>query len=167
MRGPPSFIASERSEREEEIGRSGGGREDRNLPYGHVKGDGSKRGGCGGPGTAVGFAERAGGSLGSAGPSRAHGRETYSEKIVPVTVIEITWLSTRQDDSTTKWNEYVHSGFPKHVIVHSAELGNEAKGCATVGSLEPYVGQAVDEMVRNGMDIAEWPTFREGRMKKS
>lgn len=49
-------------------------------------------------------------------------------------------------------NEYGGTGFPKSVFVHRKEMGNEAEGSHTVGSLEPFLGRALDGMGASGMD---------------
>lgn len=62
-------------------------------------------------------------------------------------MIKMTSPKTSQERVTEKWNKFARAWFPKYVVLHRKGAGNEAEECATVGSLEPFSGQALDETV--------------------
>lgn len=74
----------------------------RDLPYGKVRRDWSRRNGCPKPDTAVSRAGRAESSSDFSSSATAQGLVNYSEKCVPVAVVEDTSSSTWQEDLATK-----------------------------------------------------------------
>lgn len=51
------------------------------------------------------------------------------------------------------------------MVVHWKELGNKAKGCASVRLIESFPAQTVDEMVADEMEVAGAHRFRNGTRK--
>lgn len=125
------------------------------LPYGEVRGAKSKRNGCREPYTAVSIARRAQSSSGSGGLCRVHGRVTYIEKNVRVTVMEVTGSLIWQKDVATEWNDYARAGFSNDVTVLYGG-GNEAGGSIIMLSLQHFRGQALDETAGSGMEDVTW-----------
>lgn len=78
-----------------------------------------------------------------------YGRVTYSERNIPVLVIQVTITSAWQRIWTTKRNELARVDFSEFVIVHRGRFGIEVEGCVIARSLEPFPGQAVDEMLES------------------
>lgn len=69
-------------------------------------------------------------------------------------MIEATSPTTWQDDVTVEYNEFAGTEFPVYAVLHRKvpnELGNPAEGCATVGLLEQFSGQVLNEMVAGGV----------------
>lgn len=59
--------------------------------------------------------------------------------------------TTWQEDVVVKWNEYNRTGFSKYVVELRKKVGNKTDGCVIVGSLQPCLGQAVNEMVPSAL----------------
>lgn len=63
----------------------------------------------------------------------------------------MTGITTWQKNATFKLSDYAGAGFSKYVFVHRKGVRNEAEGCVTVGSPEPFLGQAVNEIEASEM----------------
>lgn len=74
----------------------------RDVLYGEVRGDGSKRSGSREPDIAVSFATIAENLSDSGSLHRVHGPVTYTEKSFRIAVIEVKSPSKWQEDLTTK-----------------------------------------------------------------
>lgn len=57
--------------------------------------------------------------------------------------------------------------FPKYVIVHHGQVENEAEDCTTVGPLEPFQEQEVEEMMDSEKDNVGRRRLRQDRAKTS
>lgn len=97
-----SSSASEKKGKGKGSARSGKVEEKRNLRYGEFRRNESKRSGCREPHTAFSFARKAESLWDSDSPRGVHGRVNYSEKNVPVAVIEVRWPLTWQEDLIAK-----------------------------------------------------------------
>lgn len=60
-----------------------------------------------------------------------------------------------QDEVSAKSIKKARARNPKYVVVHCKEVGNKSQGCDVLGSLEPFPGQYVQEMVGIGTKDAE------------
>lgn len=80
-------------------------------------------------------------------PSGAAACETYSSEKVPAAVIEVINPKRWQKEVTARRNEYARAELPEYVVVHRKIMRYERERCVPVGSLEPFHGQAVNEMV--------------------
>lgn len=116
------------------------------LPYGELKGGGSRRIGCRESDSTVSLARTAESSSHAANLRRVLGLATPSDKNVSAAVFEVTSSRTWQE-GLSMCNEYARTSFSEDVIVHRGGIENEADGCVMVGSLEHFRGQAVEETV--------------------
>lgn len=95
----------------------GGGR---NLRCGAVRRVGSKKSSYREPDTAVSLTRNVQSSSNFGSSDRLHGLVAYGEKKFSVAVIEVASSLAWQSALTTKWNDYVRTGFPKYVTEHRA-----------------------------------------------
>lgn len=133
--------------------------------YKKVEGNGSTRARCHEPETCLSIARSVDCSSNSDSTGDISARETYSRDTISIAVIDLASSTTWQEDVTAVWDEYAKTGGSEYVIAHRKGMGIKAENCITVGSVQPFLGQAVHEMVATEMGDIEAPRFRQGTTK--
>lgn len=77
-------------------------------------------------------------------------------------MIEVTRLTTWQENFIAKWDEFARLRFSKYVPEHPNRIRNKEKGYSTARSIESLSGQVLDGMVVSGMEDAEARSFWQG-----